>query len=123
MMIPSKGNQTETDKHRTIPVTCGIEKRTQMTPSMRQKQKEAHGHGEHTCGDEGRAWGAADREGGVSGCERWHTVWMSNKVLLHSPGNQSQGPRMNHDGKEYNQKRESRDRTESHCCLVEINSL
>ena len=39
MMIPSKGNQTETDKHRTIPVTCGIEKRTQMTPSMRQKQK------------------------------------------------------------------------------------
>ena len=51
-------------------------------------RKENHGHGEQTCGCQGRERGIRmDWEFGVDRFKLWPLEWMSNKVLLYSAGN------------------------------------
>ena len=38
---------------------------------------------------------------GLGRCKRLHLEWRNNKVLMHSTGNSSQYPVINHNGKEY----------------------
>ena len=45
--------------------------------------------------------GGKDREFGVSRGKLVYTGWTNNKVLLHGPGNSTQYPVINHNGKEY----------------------
>ena len=52
------------------------------------EKKETHGHGEQTCGCQGREGGkGTDREFGVSRCQLLHLEWISNDILLYSTGN------------------------------------
>ena len=55
----------------------------------------------------------ARREGGGSGrdrelragrCTPLHLEWISNEVLLHSPGHSIQSPGMEHDGRQHEKK-------------------
>ena len=49
-------------------------------------QKENHGHGEQTCGCQGKGRGSGmDREFGVNRCKLLE--WISNEILLNSTGN------------------------------------
>ena len=50
-------------------------------------------------GGEGRS--GMDWELGVSRCRLLHLEWISNEVLLYSPGNYIQSSGINHNGKEY----------------------
>ena len=55
-----------------------------MNPSIEKKQ--AHGHGEQTCDCQGGGSGM-DWEFGVNRCRLLPLEWMSNEILLGSPGN------------------------------------
>ena len=58
----------------------------QMKLSIENKQ--THGHGEQTCGCQGKGGGSGmDCEFGVSICKLFHLEWISNEVLLYSTGN------------------------------------
>ena len=51
-------------------------------------RKETHGHGEQTCGcQRGRGGSGMDWDSGVSRFTLLHLEWISNKILLYSPGN------------------------------------
>ena len=52
------------------------------------KTETDHGHGEQTCGCQGKGGGCGmNREFGVGGCVLLHLEWMGSGVLLYSPGN------------------------------------
>ena len=52
------------------------------------KQKQAHGHKEQTCGRQGGGGGSGmDWELGVKRCKLLLLEWISNEILLCSPGN------------------------------------
>ena len=66
------------------------------------KQIQTHRHRAHTCGCQGgENGGGKDWEFGMRGCKLLRIGWISNKVLLQSPGRYSQHPVINHNGKEY----------------------
>ena len=51
-------------------------------------RKEIHALGEQTCGSQGEGGGSGmDWESGVNRCKLWHLEWISNEILLYSPGN------------------------------------
>ena len=64
-------------------------------------ETETDSHAEQNCGcpvgEQGR--GGMDWEAGISRCELLYTVWMNNKVLLHSKSDSTQYPLTSHDGK------------------------
>ena len=64
------------------------------------KQKQTYGHGEQTCGCQGRG-GGSGREGefGVSRCKLLHLERISNEVLLYSTGNYIRLLGIDHDGR------------------------
>ena len=62
------------------------------------EKKQAHGHGEWTCGCQGGGSGM-DWEFGVSRCKLFHLEWMSNEVLLYSTGDYIHSLMMEHDGR------------------------
>ena len=60
--------------------------------------KQTHRHNEQTCGCQGGMGGSGmDWEFGVSRCKLLHLEWMSNEVLLYSPGNYIQSFVKEHD--------------------------
>ena len=51
-------------------------------------RKENHGHGEQTCGSQGRGRGnGVYWESGVNRCKLLPLEWISNEILLYSTGN------------------------------------
>ena len=64
------------------------------------KQEQTHRHGEQTCGCQGGGGGSGmDWEFAVSRCKLFHLEWISNEVLLYSPGNHVQFLGIEHDGR------------------------
>ena len=62
-------------------------------------RKETHGLGEQTCGCQGEGGGnEMDWEFGVNRCKLLPLGWISNEILLDSPGNYIQSLMMEHDG-------------------------
>ena len=66
-----------------------------MTVSIEQKQ--AHIHGERTCGCQGGKEKCKDYEFGVSRCKLLNLEWISNKTLLYRTGNYIQSLGIDHD--------------------------
>ena len=74
--------------------------------NLSTKQKQTHRHRELTCGSQGGGGGGwMDWELGIGRCKLLHIEWMDNKVLLCSTGSCIQYPMINHNGKEYINKR------------------
>ena len=77
--------------------------------------------GEQTCVC--RGWGAeseVDKEFGVGRCKPLHFEYMSNGVLLYSPGNYVESLGSEHDQDSMNKKNAYLYMTGSLCCTVEI---
>ena len=56
--------------------------------NLSTEKKQAHGHGEQTCGCQGgRRRSGMDWEFGVSRCKLLHLQWVDNEILLYSTGN------------------------------------
>ena len=62
------------------------------------KQKQTHGHREHTCGCQGGGSGM-NGEFGVSRYKLFHLDWIGNEVLLYRTGNYIQSLGIEHDGR------------------------
>lgn len=72
----------------------------------------------------GGAGGGIKREVGVSRCKILDGQWMNKKVLLYSTGDYSQDPMINHNRKEYKEKRMlCMCITESLCCTEISNTV
>ena len=69
-------------------------------------QQQTHRHRKQTCSCH---WGGrrsgVDREFGVSRCKLLYLEWISNEVLLYSMGNYIQSLRIEHDGRQYEKKK------------------
>ena len=90
---------------------------------LSMKQKQTHRHREQTYGCQGRGCGGRmDWEFGISRCKLLYIEWINNKVLLYSTGNYIQYPVINYNGKEYEKECIYVCKTESLCCIVEINT-
>ena len=89
----------EEDKHYMISLTCGIQNRTRMNFSMKQKQIHHHREQTYGCSEEE---GGKDWKFGTSRSKLLYIKWINNKVLLHSTRNYILFPKMNHNGKEKN---------------------
>ena len=51
------------------------------------KQKQTHGHREQTCGCQGEGEESGmDWESWINRCKLLHLEWISNEILLYSPG-------------------------------------
>ena len=70
---------------------------TQMNISMGQKQTQTYRTDLWLPRERGRGGGLG---AGISKCKLLYTEWI-NKALLHSTGNDTQYPVINHNGKEY----------------------
>ena len=66
--------------------------------NLSTEQKQTHRHREQTCSCQGGGSGM-DWEVGGSRCKQLHLEWISNEVLLYSPGNYIQSPGKDHDRK------------------------
>ena len=72
--------------------------------NLSTKQKQTHRQREQACGCQGGGEGSGggmDWEFGMSRCKLLYIGRINNKVLLYSPGNYTQYPVINHNGKEY----------------------
>ena len=69
--------------------------------NLSTEKKQIHGHGEQICGCQmgvGVGESEMDWEFGVSRCKLLHLEWISNEILLYSPGNYIESLVMEHDG-------------------------
>ena len=70
--------------------------------NLSTKQKQTHSHREQLSGCQGgEEWGWMEWEFEMSRCQLLGIDWISNRVQLHSIGNHSQYPMINHNGKDY----------------------
>ena len=77
---------------------------------MNLSMKQTHKHRKQTghCPKGGRAEEVKDWEFGISRRKLLYIGWIKNKVLLYSTGNYIQYPVVNHNGKEYGNRKEKR---------------
>ena len=68
--------------------------------NLSTKERQTHRRREQTCGCQAGV-GGKDWEFGISRCTLLYIGWINNKVLLHSTGNYSQYPMINHKEREY----------------------
>ena len=91
------------------------------TDELIYKQNETHRPREQTCGcqggQEGKEW-----ESGISRCKLVYIGWINNKTLLYSTGNYIRYPVIKRNGKEHEKEYVHICRTESLCCIAEINT-
>ena len=67
---------------------------------MNLSMEQIHGHREQTSVAKGeRAEEGMEWKAGVTRCKLLYAEWINNKVLLYSPENYTQYPRINHNGK------------------------
>ena len=91
--------------------------------NLSTKPKQTHRHREQTCGCQGVVVGGGmDWELGVSTHKLLYIEWISNKVLLHSTGNNIQYSAIKYNGKQYEKKNVYICITESLGCTAEINT-
>ena len=74
---------------------------------------------ERTHGCQGGGGSGMDGECGVHRCELFHLGWISNEVLLCSPGKPIQSPGIDPDGREYKKGNVCLCMTGSLCCTAE----
>ena len=64
------------------------------------EQKQIHKHREQTCGCQGGGGGSGvDGKFGVNRCKLLQLEWISNEILLYSPGNYNQSLGIDLDGR------------------------
>ena len=78
----------------------------QMILSIKQKQID-HGPRVQACGCQGCSGRGSGRDGefGVGRCKLLHLEWISNEVQLFSTGDSVQSLGLEHDGKQYQKKK------------------